>query len=144
MLLDHPEYARWSATAERQVAVARHSAAGGFHEAAVLHAEQAAQCALKALLHLVGQTAAARGHSLVDLHASAAAHAGLALPETLVDSLRDLASAYQPTRYPDALPGGTPADHYGEAASTRAIATAEATLALVEQHQQALVAGTQP
>ena len=42
----------------------------GYHEGAILHADQAAQCALKGLLHGVGQQAKARGHGLVQLAAA--------------------------------------------------------------------------
>jgi HEPN domain-containing protein len=140
MAFDATEYRRWVATAGRQLRIAAHTAEGGFHDAAVLHAEQAAQCALKALLHAVGAGPEARGHSLVDLAAGADRLAGLQLPGDQQEALGDLASQYQPSRYPDALPGGTPADHYGPGSSARAIATAEAMLNSVEAHFARLVA----
>ncbi len=118
-------------TARRQLLVARHTAAGGFHDAAVLHAEQGTQCALKALLHAVGAPAQARGHSLLDLASACERAAGMVLDQRLREALGDLAAQYQPSRYPDALPGGTAADHYGAGASERSIATAESVLGRV-------------
>lgn len=134
VLLDIPQFERWIATARRQVAVARHTASGEFHEAAVLHAEQAAQCALKALLHGVGAVDQARGHALLDLVERGRVHAGLVVETDLQQGLAELGATYQPSRYPDALAGGTPAGHYGEAISTRSLATAEHVLAVVDAH----------
>lgn len=72
---DQPEYERWLATADDHLLVARHDAEGGFHNAAVLQAERAAQCALKALLHGVGEAGATRRHGLLTLAASAGSYA---------------------------------------------------------------------
>ena len=104
--------------------MARHDADGGFHSAAVLQAEQATQCALKALLHGVGQTQAARGHGLLSLAQACAREAGLTLDQPDLDALARLARDYQPTRYPDALPEGTPMGHYGPSDSSWAIGVA--------------------
>jgi HEPN domain-containing protein len=125
---DEAEYGRWLATAEDHLRVARHDALGGFHSAAVLQAEQAAQCALKALLHGVGQAQAARGHGLLSLAEACAEWAGLTLDQQHRDALARLARDYQPTRYPDALPEGTPMGHYGPSDSSWALAVAEQTL----------------
>lgn len=110
--------------------MARHDAGGGFHSAAVLQAEQATQCALKAVLHGVGQTQAARGHGLLSLARACAREAGLHLDQPDLDALARLARDYQPTRYPDALPEGTPMGHYGPSDSAWAIALAERMLAV--------------
>ena len=56
-MLDRDEWIRWWATALDRRAVARQLLDGSHHPAAVLHAEQAAQCALKGLLHGVGDPA---------------------------------------------------------------------------------------
>lgn len=60
--LDEAEQGRWRAHADDELRVARHNADGAFHHVAVLHAEQAAQFGLKALLRGVGGTEQARGH----------------------------------------------------------------------------------
>lgn len=137
---DADEFGRWRATAVRQIAVADHAAAGGFHEAAVLHAEQASQCALKGLLRGIGAVRQATGHSLLDLAARCEQHVGFALGTNVREALGELAASYQSTRYPDALPGGTPAEHYGAAASSRARAAARDVLEAVTQHVDALLA----
>lgn len=104
--------------------MARHDADGGFHSAAVLQAAQATQCALKALLHGVGQTQEARGHGLLSLAQAGAREAGLTLEQPHLDALARLARDHQPTRYPDALPEGTPMGHYGPSDSSWAIGIA--------------------
>lgn len=138
VIFDASEYGRWMSTARDNVAVARYSAEGGFHPAAVLHAEQAAQCALKALLHAVGRGERARGHGLLSLLDASRREAGLAVSDDLRDALADLARSYQPTRYPDALPEGTPRDHYGATTSPPAIETAQRILDEVERTWDAL------
>lgn len=54
MTFDEAEYARWLRAATEHLAAARHAQQGAFHAQAVLSSEQAAQCALKAVLHGVG------------------------------------------------------------------------------------------
>lgn len=126
--LDAFERDRWRAHAGEELRVARHNAGGGFYHVAVLHAEQAAQCALKALLRGIGRTERARGHDLLRLADEAVAHAPLELDDAARQRLSMLARDYQPSRYPDALPGGTPSGHYGAADAERAVATAEDVL----------------
>jgi hypothetical protein len=45
----------------------------------------------------------------------------LEVSAALRDSLADLSSDYQPVRSPDALPGGTPASHYGPRHAEQAV-----------------------
>lgn len=108
---------------------------GGVHEGAVLHAEQAVQCGLKALLHGLGETRRARGHDLVGLADACEELAGLVLGGDTREALGELAASYMPSRYPDALPGGTPADHYGPRAADEALRTARAVLGAVEHRK---------
>lgn len=138
--LDVDEFERWLAAAGDALEVARYTADGDHHHAAVLHAEQAVQCALKALLRGVGEAARARGHDLLGLARACDSAAGLTLGSEQLDLLADLARAYQPTRYPDALPGGTPREHFGAGVSGRAIGTAETVLEAVERQWAALLA----
>jgi HEPN domain-containing protein len=112
-MFDATEYERWMATARDHLRVARHDADGGFYSAAVLQSEQATQCGLKALLHGVGQAQAARGHGLLSLAQACRQWAGVALSDDDYGALGRLARDYQPTRYPDALPEGTPMGHHG-------------------------------
>ena len=137
-LFDRTEYERWLAACDDELAAARHNATGGFHHVAVLHAEQAAQCALKGLLHGVGAGAQARGHGLASLAERCAHAAGLALNDAAREALADLAREYLPARYPDALPEGTPAQHYGAGSASRALTTAEQVRDLVQATWQRL------
>lgn len=136
-LFDDVERERWLSTSRRQLVTARALTAGAFHESGVLHSEQSAQCALQGLLHAVGAVREARGHSLVDLVAACEDRAALVLPDDLRAALGELAAQYQPSRYPDALPGGTPEEHYGAGAAERAMTTATRVLKSVEAHLEA-------
>jgi HEPN domain-containing protein len=141
-VLDGAEFRRWRQAAADHLAVARHDAAGGFHSAAVLHGEQAAQCGLKALLHGVGAPGAARHHGLLRLADVASELAALRLDSAVRDDISRLAREYLPSRYPDALLEGTPAAHYRSADAQWALTTAEAILAHVDQAWTALTANT--
>lgn len=126
-MLDDAEHDRWRETALEQLRVARLLAGEDVHAAAVFHAEQAAQCALKAILHGLGR--AGRGHGLVDLSERVAAATGLTPSVTTMEGLQLLAQSYMAARYPDALPSGTPADHYGAGHAVAAIVAAEDAMA---------------
>lgn len=126
-MLDETEHARWLASAEEQLRVARLLSREDVHASAVFHAEQAAQCALKAILHGLGK--AGKGHGLIDLSERVGAATGLDPGQQTLEGLQLLAQSYMPSRYPDALPSGTPADHYSATHAQAAIAAAEAALA---------------
>lgn len=125
--LDEIERGRWRAHAADELRAAKHYAGGGFHHVAVLHAELAAQCALKALLRGVGRTEHARGHDLLRLAATAADHAPLALDDLLTQRLAALARDDQRAVTPMRCPGA------GQAVTgpltERAVDTAEQVLA---------------
>jgi HEPN domain-containing protein len=125
-MLDEAEHARWRATAEEQLWVARLLSRESVHASAVFHAEQAAQCALKAILHGLGK--AGRGHGLIDLSERVSAATGLDPDPQIVEGLQLLAQAYMPSRYPDALPSGTPAEHYSATHAQVAITAADTVL----------------
>src|SRR5205823_12556783 len=103
--LDQTEFGRWRGEADRALAGARAQADIGLHNWACFGAEQAAQLALKGLLHGIGQ--APWGHDLVEL-GQAASGAGLPLPESIGGALRRLGRHYIPARYPDAHAAGEP------------------------------------
>lgn len=135
---DEVEYLRWRETAGQHLDDARLLSEAGRAPAAVLHAEPASRCALKALLHGVGTGGLARRHDLVELIERCRLHAGLELEAALRDALADLSSDYQPVRYPDALPGGTPASHYGRTHAEHAVQTATSAITSVDAHWQLL------
>lgn len=131
-MFDIIEYTRWLEQADDDLLVAQHDVDGGFHHAAVLYAEQAVQCALKGLLHGVGEGKQARGHGLVGLAERCEEVAALVLDDARLDGLRSLARDSQPSRYPDAWPEGSPMRHYGATDAARSIEVAKAIVHAVE------------
>lgn len=132
---DEAEFERWRAEADRALAAARVQAEAELHNWACFAAEQAAQLAVKALLHGLGR--APWGHDLVRLGELAVA-AGVELSEDVLDAMRRLGRHYVPARYPDAHPSGPAAVHYGASDAAEAIRDAEAVLAAVDRAWGAL------
>jgi HEPN domain-containing protein len=120
------EAARWLAQAERDLAAARDLARTGHHNVACFQAQQAAEKAAKAVLYARGAEDVF-GHSVRELLRSAAASAPALA--ALDDAAMRLDRLYIPTRYPNGLPGGIPADAFSAADATEAISQAEALLA---------------
>ncbi len=94
---DEAEYERWSASAEDALAAARDNADRGWHNWACMIAEQAAQLAVKAVIHAVGRGAAARGHDLVALLDRVAEETGTAADDVVAGAALRLSRHYQPT-----------------------------------------------
>lgn len=128
--LDEPEYRRWRDEADQALAGARAQAQAGIHNWACFGAEQAAQLAMKALLHGLGR--GPWGHDLLRL-GEMAVEAGVALPEDLAEALERLARHYIPARYPDAHAGGNPATRYGRRASEESLLDAQLVLEFVDE-----------
>lgn len=143
MALDEAEGQRWLAAAREHLHAGQHAHAGGFHAHAVLAAEQAAQCAVKAVLRATGSVDRARGHSLPELLSVSAQRSGFDVPDRLRERLGELAAHYQPTRYPDALASGTPGDHYGTEAAERFLHTAEDVIEAADGHLSRLGAAAE-
>lgn len=134
------EHERWVDTAESTMASARREATAGAHHVAVFLAEQSAQCAVKAVLHGIGATAKALGHGLVALGQAISAEVGVPVPEEAQEGMQRLSQAYMPSRYPEALPDGSPVDHYGPAHARQALADAGAVLGFCDRTWQTLLA----
>jgi HEPN domain-containing protein len=121
---------RWLAQATADLRWARHLAQeGGWHLACFL-AQQVTEKALKAFLYAQGEEIVV-GHSVERLCAAAARHR----PE-FADKVRRwslLDGYYIPTRYPNGLPDGIPADVYTQDAAMDAVALAEEAVAWVRQ-----------
>jgi HEPN domain-containing protein len=113
----------WLRQAEADLELARHATQAGRHEWACFAAQQSAEKAVKAVHLRLGQEA--WGHSVTEL---LEALAGSAAPPSgqLLDSGRALDKLYVPTRYPNGLPAGAPADCFTRAEAEDAIAHAEA------------------
>jgi HEPN domain-containing protein len=138
VLLDGDEYARWRQACEEELAVARLLAGAEAHNSAVLHAEQAAQLALKGLLRGVGAASRAWGHAVTELAERAGPAAGLGVDPGLRERLAILGRDYQASRYPDAVASGTPRENYGPADSHRALSTVDELVSAVDAAWAAL------
>jgi HEPN domain-containing protein len=121
---------RWLRQAEYDLQAAEHNADGEFHSIACFNAQQAAEKALKAFLFAQGERVVL-GHSVGEL-----CHRCGEYEEDFADlaaSAGKLDRFYIPTRYPNALPGGVPAEVYDEEDATGAIALASKVLAMVRR-----------
>ncbi|MBI4264262.1 MAG: HEPN domain-containing protein [Acidobacteria bacterium] len=133
-------WADWWRQSDADLSHARHALEDGHHEWACFAAQQAAEKALKAVHDARGQDT--WGHSVTELlealrrisehDADAGPGDTAAEPvasDSLVDRARALDKLYIPTRYPNGLPAGAPADYYTRVEAERAIADAEAIIA---------------
>lgn len=133
------EAERWLRQAESDLAFAALGAREGFPAQACFTSQQAAEKAVKAVLYLSGARFVP-GHSVVELldrAAAAVADTDAAPLRRLQDSARQLDQYYIPTRYPNGLPGGIPAevftDPQAEDAVGRARSFVEAARALLSR-----------
>jgi HEPN domain-containing protein len=120
----------WFRQAEADLRHARHALEDGDHEWACFAAQQAAEKAAKAAHAAAGQEA--WGHVITEL-LDALRPERPEIDETLLDRARALDKLYIPTRYPNGLAGGAPADFYTRSEAERAIADAEAVLAVCRE-----------
>lgn len=112
------EAERWLTQARSDLDFARLGLREGFFAQACFQCQQAAEKALKAI-HYLGGARFVPGHSLVELLAPILdRHPGLA---ALVPGARHLDQLYIPTRYPNGLPGGVPAEVFSSDQATAAI-----------------------
>jgi len=128
--LDRDEHARWRGEADRALRTAELAAGDGVYNWACFSAEQAAQLAVKGLLHGIGR--APWGHDLAAL-GDRLAEAGLALADEQRDSLLRLARHYAAARYPDAHAGGSPGALYSKSDADQALEDARAILELLDR-----------
>ncbi|HEX2043751.1 MAG TPA: HEPN domain-containing protein [Acidimicrobiales bacterium] len=129
-MVDDTEFDRWRAEANEAIETARLAAGGGRFNWACFLAEQAAQLAVKGLLHGLG--AGPWGHDLFELGNSLVTALDRPLPDDLGDAMRRLSQHYIPSRYPDAQPGGFPAERYTAEQADEALADAELVVAAVD------------
>jgi len=134
-LIDDTEFDRWRTQAQRTVDTARLAADGGSYGWSCFLCEQAAQLAVKGLLHAIGEDA--WGHDLPQLldRASLALEADWSAISDVGD---ELSRHYIPARYPDAHPSGTPEDHYNKTSTRLAFSYVDSILAVVDDAWRAL------
>jgi HEPN domain-containing protein len=119
--------ADWFRQAEADLRHARRSRDDGACEWACFAAHQAAEKAAKAAHEALGQEA--WGHVVTEL--LDALRPGVPdVDDALLDRARALDKLYVPTRYPNGLAAGAPTDFYTRPEADRAIADAEAVLAV--------------
>ncbi len=119
--------ADWFRQAEADLRHARRSLQDGAHEWACFAAHQAAEKASKAAHEALGREA--WGHVVTEL-LDALRPDVPGIDDSLLDRARALDKLYVPTRYPNGLVSGAPTDFYTRPESERAIADAEAVLAV--------------
>ncbi len=121
---------RWLEQARRDLNAARTILERGLWWITCFQAQQAAEKAVKAVLYASGERLVL-GHSVAELLKDAAGvdavFAGYVGDGSLLDRF------YIPTRYPNGLPGGIPADAYSEADARQAVEKAEGIVTAVEQ-----------
>ncbi len=124
---------RWLEQAKSDLAVAKWNAQGGFHSAACFWAQQTAERALKAFLYFRGKRRVT-GHSVAALIKECKTldpdFDTLGKPVTRLDRY------YIPTRYPNGVPDGVPAELYDADESGETIQSAETVLSLVARKIQ--------
>ena len=121
------EAGRWLAQAESDLAFAEVGVREGFFAQACFICQQASEKALKAL-HYGRGARIVLGHSLVELLQNLVSdHPPLS---DLGDAARQLDLYYIPTRYPNGLPGGVPAEAFTATQATEAVAYARRFIAI--------------
>ncbi|MDI7269281.1 MAG: HEPN domain-containing protein [Myxococcota bacterium] len=128
------EATRWLRQAERDLDDARYLLAGDRYGLACFVAQQAAEKALKAFLYAAGAEEV-WGHSVADLCSEATALD--AAFDALRPTLAPLDKFYVPTRYPDGLPGGIPAEAFSRADAEGALSMAATAVEAVRRALEA-------
>jgi HEPN domain-containing protein len=120
---------RWLLQAQQDVDDAQYAQAGKRFNLACFLAQQAAEKAIKGYLYAQGWTLVF-GHSVAKLCQDAATF------DAAFDKLRPQAAPldkyYIPTRYPNGLPGGIPAEAFDQVDASRALELAHHVLQFVE------------
>ncbi len=123
---------RWLAQAEADLDAARYNFDGERFYIACFLAQQSAEKAIKAYLYARGEERVV-GHSVTEL----LNRAGGAF-ESLGEDAPILDAYYLPSRYPDSLPGGIPAEVFGRNAAQTALDISKRVLDLAGKEIHAL------
>ena len=135
---DAEEAGRWLATARSELEFARFSAEGGYSAQACFAAQQAAEKAVKAA-HYAAGARMVMGHSVRALIERLDPPVA-ALGEVIEDA-RALDLYYVPTRYPNGLTEGTPAEAFSAAQAAHAIECAARVVAAAKRWLETGAAG---
>ncbi len=115
---------RWLKQAESDLAYAELGLRERFFAQVCFQCQQVCEKAIKALRYGRGERAVL-GHALVELAAP------LEVMARFSENLAVLDQYYVPTRYPNGLPGGIPADVYTRSQATKAVEIAREVVAAV-------------
>ena len=117
---------RWLRQAESDLAYAAVGLREGFAAQVCFQCQQVCEKAVKALRYARGERVVP-GHALVELAVP------LEVMARFREELATLDQYYVPTRYPNGLPGGIPADVYTTAQATKAVGIARRIVAVVRR-----------
>ncbi len=120
---------RWLEQAQEDLHWAQHLAREGAHHLACFLAQQVTEKVLKAFLYAQGEEMVI-GHSVARLCARAAGYQPVFAEKAREWSILD--GYYVPTRYPNSLPDGIPANVYTRRAADEAVALAADAVAFVQ------------
>lgn len=112
------EAKRWLDSAEHELKFARYSERGGYYAHACFTAQQAAEKAVKAV-HYAAGARGVLGHSVRGLIERL--DPPVPVLQALTEEARTLDLYYVPTRYPNGLQEGTPAEAFSAAQATGAL-----------------------
>ena len=119
---------RWLRQAEHDQSDAEYALAGSRHSLVCFLSQQEADKALKGYLYSCGAEQVL-GHSVADLASECGKLDGEFL--TVRPRVAPLDQYYVPTRYPDSLPGGIPAEAFDESDAHRALGLGGEVIRLV-------------
>ena len=120
---------RWLEQAQEDLHWAQHLAREGAHHLACFLAQQVTEKVLKAFLYAQGEEMVI-GHSVARLCARAAGYQPVFAEKAREWSILD--GYYVPTRYPNSLPDGIPANVYTRRAADEAVALAADAVTFVQ------------
>ncbi len=136
-MLDETEYARWIKASKGTLRSARGDLDRGDYNWTCFKAQQAAEFAVKALLHGLGLPA--YGHSISGLLTRVPED--LAVQDEVIQDAKTLDKYYVPTRYPNAWAEGIPEEYYTKRDAESAIRCAEEVIGWVEASWRSLKGG---
>jgi len=129
-LLDKEEFLRWIESAKRTLTSAEGDSERGDYNWTCFKAQQAAEMAVKALLHGLGLPT--YGHSVSRLLSDLASRE-VSVSSDLMRSAQVLDRYYVPTRYPNAWAEGAPHEYFAQEDARDALSLAGKVLEWVEE-----------
>lgn len=123
---------RWIDAGKNDRDVAKSLFADNHFYATAFFAQQSAEKSLKGLLRLHGHIS--WGHNCFDLIKQFEKLLPSPINSSVISSAQRLDDHYIPSRYPDAFPSGTPADHYNDSVAKQALDDSMVILKFVDEN----------